>query len=197
MKGLTMNDLQSKIYKYLKQGTFADLKIVAKDIAEIAEKEDSTLRSDLIELKNANREITEWNKELQKENAELKAKLLDEMPGKIADICKNKDNLIKELQTKLDNVKFLDRDNVSRIFNKLVTAKMLSTLLALKSNPEQWHNVTDYENCINAICSLALPVIDKERVVNMLNDILRKEPISEYTINKIFNELLEILNNKE
>jgi hypothetical protein len=26
---------------------------------------------------------------------------------------------------------------------------------------------------------------------------LRKEPISEYTINKIFNELLEILNNKE
>ena len=129
--------LEDKIYKYLKQGTFADLKIVAKDITKIAEKE----------------------------NARLKHKLFVETPSKIADICKNKDNLIKELQAKLDNVKYLDRDKVSKIFNKLITAKMLSTLLAIKSNPEQWHNVTDYENCINAICSLALPVIDKERVI--------------------------------
>jgi predicted nuclease with TOPRIM domain len=124
MKGLTMNDLQSKIYKYLKQGTFADLKIVAKDIAEIAEKEDSTLRSDLIELKNANREITEWNKELQKENAELKAKLFDEMPGKIADICKNKDNLIKELQAKLDNVNALPVIDKERVIKEIEHEQM-------------------------------------------------------------------------
>jgi uncharacterized protein YdcH (DUF465 family) len=90
---------------------------------------------------------------LEKQNANLKDQLY------------KRTKRVEVLEQQLDNVKFLDRDNVSRIFNKLVTAKMLSTLLALKSNPEQWHNVTDYENCINAICSLALPVIDKERVI--------------------------------
>jgi len=158
--------LEDKIKEYLDNSMpevfFTNrIKVItlAHDIAEIAENYTTE------KLLQATKIQSEIMIEIREENAELKAKLLDEMPGKIADICKNKDNLIKELQAKLDNVKYLDRDKVSKIFNKLVTAKMLSTLLALKSNPEQWHNVTDYENCINAICSLALPVIDKERVI--------------------------------
>ncbi len=55
--------LKDKIYNYLKQGTFADLKIVAQDIADICEK-------DCLEKDKA------FADKLYKENAELK-KLLD------------------------------------------------------------------------------------------------------------------------
>jgi hypothetical protein len=173
------NSLEDRIKEYLIQirvSELADCKKLAHVIALICKIEDQYNYCDLV-LKNS---------ELEKETADLKAKL--------------------------DNVKYLDRDKVSKIFNKLITAKMLSTLLAIKSNPEQWHNVTDYENCINAICSLALPVIDKEGIIKIMNKKMilkgfqykdrtilidqdkRVKKIAKEYIEKIANE---ILNNKE
>ena len=61
-----MNDLEDKIYKYLKAGTFADLKIVAHDIAEIC---------NTYITNNPNPYFIDTIDNLVKENAALKSKL--------------------------------------------------------------------------------------------------------------------------
>jgi hypothetical protein len=81
-------------------------------------------------------------------------------------------------------IKHLSREEVERLFNVHFLNDMLS------KEPERWQNVTAFENCINAICSLT---IDKSEVVADNQILISCHSIKEkkYLEGKIINLLIK------
>jgi len=112
--------LEDKIYKYLKAGTFADLKIVAKEITEIA---DNYIADKVFNLIDENTELKQRILNLSDENLNLQHSY------------KMFKDMYDDIKSKLDNVKYLDYKEVEKIIMMSDTIKEAITAicnLALK-----------------------------------------------------------------
>jgi len=162
-----MNELGNKIYNYL-IGDYlmrTNMSDVAHDIAEIVEKHYAH-----------NLGFTA----LLKENTELKDKLF------------RRNKRVEVLEQQLDNVKFLNRDEVEKIINSLVNDYADSIVRKKLLTKPLYEYIT-------AICKLA---IDRDRIINglyrfMQYVIVNCEPglIKQEWKDKINRIASEILNN--
>ncbi len=145
--------LKDKFYEYLSReeqiedflaGIF-ELKEIAQDLADIAEKEMA---------------------ELIKDGAECDICL---------DVCFKNEKLnkqIAELESKLADVEYLDRDKVDKIFWKFHCKSCSggAEMIAM--------NVYELDDFIDAICKLGIPRIDEDKITKQytdkINDIIIK-----------------------
>ena len=182
-----MTELEDKIKEYLKD-YFEDLGMsvastrlseVAHDIAEIAANEYLNVMSEQnTVMKKLEKENAEWKEfadtrikeveELEKENADLKDEIkqwqsswdcIVKENADLEDKLYRRNKRVEVLEQQLDNVKFFNRDEVEKIFanSKLMYLNGVDYL-------------TEFHKVITAICNLALPVIDKDRVIEVLRD---------------------------
>jgi len=134
-----------------------------------------------------------------KEIASLKQQLASKEPNPyFTDTIDELSKQVKILQDKLDNVKYLDKQSIKELkilFYKSFTHDWLPEWNDRKANME---NVDKF---FDDILSLALPVIDKDRIIEVLNKNIMGTGFGSLTvagINKVFENIAnEILNNKE
>ena len=180
--------MEDKIREYFKRKNIQIMyvDIVAHDIAEIAEKEMELERNYFTDLQKIKIEIEDEKNRLKGENTDLKEE--------IKHWQSSWDILTKEnakLKQQLKAVKMLNRDEVKEIINYIMNF-YFGEEEGIKTK-----YVMSEEEGITAICNLAIPVIDKDRIIEVLTNL--ENQVANVLVNfKINKEQIanEILNNK-
>ena len=151
--------LEDKFVEHITENCFeidqqVNIEQLAKDLAEIAEKEqiETTKKAIGSIALEAMKPLQERNRHLEKENKILKDELEQNelLTSELQDQFAYQENKIQELQAKLDSIKYLDRGEVEKICVQHLFFD------EEHGNPEEF---------ITAICSLAIPEIDREKIV--------------------------------
>lgn len=156
-----MSELEKKFRKYMSNrwGNYSyQSKIIAHDLAEIAEKENTELKD---RLKN---KIIGFRE--HREAYMCLAKRRREYANHLSVVLREKNKIIKELKKELADIKYLDGDEVEKIIRYYFSEFRYASLKDMINDKE-----TAFIETTTAICSLAIP----ETPRNLTKEELAKE----------------------
>lgn len=139
--------------------------------------------------------------ELIKENTELKKQVNEQIEenSKLENQLYKRNKRVEVLEQQLDNVKYMDENTLYKILNDKLRAIKVE---ADNEEDDDYFDVGGITGAVNEILKIALPRIDKDRIIEVLNQYMNfiDEETGKYEENsQMFFEQIanEILNNKE